>query len=114
MKPNKKRWFDKECNNLKLDVKKLGRRKGKDPKNDLLRETYHEKLETIQKNVWEKNEFWQKKFIMLEKSCNDPKAFWNIWKGCTEDAKTNLGTKINGDIYGTLTSQTYRPQVQGT
>ena len=42
-----------------------------------------------------------KKFIMLEKSCNDPKAFWNIWKGCTEDAKTNLGTKINGDIWYT-------------
>ena len=36
-------------------------------------------------------------FIMLEKSCNDPNVFWDVWKSCTQDAKTNLGTKINGD-----------------
>ena len=55
MKPNKKRWFDKECNNLKLDVRKLGRRKRKDQKNDLLRETYHEKLRQYKRTCGEKN-----------------------------------------------------------
>ena len=42
-----------------------------------------------------------KTIIMLEKSCNDPKVFWNIWKGFTEDVKTNLGTKFNGDKWYT-------------
>ena len=34
MKQNKIIWFDKECNNLKLEVRKLGRHKGTYPPND--------------------------------------------------------------------------------
>ena len=29
---NKKKWFDKECNNLKREVRKFGRHKGRNPK----------------------------------------------------------------------------------
>ena len=41
MKQNKKIWFNIECNNVKLEVRKLGRHKGKDPKNNLLYNIYY-------------------------------------------------------------------------
>ena len=36
-KQNNKKWFDTECKQLKQEVRKLGRGKGKDPQNEFLR-----------------------------------------------------------------------------
>ena len=39
-----KKWFDKDCMNLKKDVRKLGRQKSKEPTNLVLQEEYCVKL----------------------------------------------------------------------
>ena len=97
---NKKKWFDKECNNLKREVRKLGRHKGKDPRNNLLREKYHEKLGQYKRTCNSKKfKFWQDNFIILEKACKDPKEFWNKWRECTEHFETKLRTKITGETW---------------
>ena len=93
---NKKKWFDTYCNNLKRDVRKLGRYKKKDPHNTFLRDKYHENLLQYKRRCGtKKNKLWQNNFIMLEKSCDDPKEFWNKWKNCTDHFVTNLGSKIS-------------------
>ena len=100
-KHNKQKWFDTECNNLKLEVRKLGRYKGKDPNNSLLREKYHEKLRVYRKTCNSKKyTFWQNNFILLEKSCNDPKVFWEKWKSCAKSS-TNTNDKITGASWHT-------------
>ena len=97
---NRKKWFDKECNNLKIEVRKLGRHKGKDPKNNLIREKYHEKLRLYKRTCMSrKHKFWLQKFDMLEDSLNDPKGVWSKWKNCTEQVTSLPGTEITGDVW---------------
>ena len=36
---------------------------------------------------------------MLEKSCDNPKEFWNKWKNCTDHFVTNLDSKISGGTW---------------
>ena len=77
--------FDSECNNLKHEVRKLGRYKGKAPKNNLIRGKDHEKLGQYKIMCNSKNISWRENFERLE--------------NCTEQVRTNAGTKITGNIW---------------
>ena len=69
---NYQKWFDKDCHNLKQEVRNLGRDKGKDPQNSFLREKFHEKLKEYKRTCgFKKYNFWQNNFNILENSCKD-------------------------------------------
>ena len=93
-----KKWFDKDCMNLKKDVRKLGRQKSKEPTNLVLREKYCVKLKQFRKNCKNKRyHFWQKQFNELEDTLKDSKSFWNKWKQSTDKYPTKPKIDISGE-----------------
>ncbi len=72
-------WFDDSCNNLKNNIKSLGKNVKKDPKNsDLKRELFSEKKKL--KKIVKKNKLDFKKQLMeqMKQSKNDSKKFWKL------------------------------------
>ena len=93
-----KKWFDKDCTNLKKDIRKLGRQKSKEPTNLVLREKYCVKLKQFKNNCKNKRyHFWQKQFNELEDSLKDSKSFWNKWKQSTDKYPTKPKIDISGE-----------------
>ena len=71
-----KKWFDKECRELKSEVHKAGKEKHNNQHNSLLRLRYHEKLKEYKTKCKTKRYlFWQNKFDSIEKTLGDSKQF---------------------------------------
>ena len=97
---NQKKWFDKECNEMKHDVRKIGREKNREPFNTIIRQKYQEKLKLYKSKCNHKrNRFWQTNFEQIENSLNDPKRFWEVWKKCSEYRNTAKETGITGEAW---------------
>lgn len=95
---NSKKWFDKDCDVLKKQTRKIGREKHKEPGNIFLREKYREKLKEYKRTCTSKrSSFWQNKFDHIEKSLNDSKIFWKTWKDCSEKNGVNITPEISGE-----------------
>ena len=93
-----KKWFDKECHDLKHNVRELGRKKHENPRNNFLRTKYHEKLKEFKRNCKSKRyHFWQSKFNDIENSLNDAKTFWDKWKKFSEVETPGKKSKIKGE-----------------
>ena len=93
-----KKWFDQDCQKLKQDVRKLGRRKHSDPYDNLLRVKYHEKLREFKGKCRSKRFlFWQTKFNEIEESLKYPKTFWKNWKNASEIDSFKCEADITGD-----------------
>ena len=92
------KWFDQDCQKLKQDVRKLGRRKHSDPYDNLLRVKYHEKLREFKGKCRSKRFlFWQTKFNEIEESLKYPKTFWKNWKNASEIDSFKCEADITGD-----------------
>ena len=96
-KGNQKKWFDNECRKAKSEVRKAGRNKYNDPKDNLLRTKYHEKLREYKSKCKSKRyNFWQNKFNILENSLTNSKKFWENMKTTTEIKMDQPESKISG------------------
>ena len=92
-----KLWFDKDCNNIKVEIRKLGREKQKDQSNLFLREIYANKMREFKRTCQSKRyRFWKDKFELIENSLKDSKAFWENWKKCSETPSSQIKSKITG------------------
>ena len=97
-KKSNKKWFDKECNDLKKNVRNLGRKKYNKPHESLLREKYHEKLKEYKRKCKSKKyNFWQNTLTEVEKSLGDPTTFWKKWKNLNESHTSISQPNITGD-----------------
>ena len=92
-----KKWFDKECDELKHDVRVSGKHRHQNPENSLFKSKYHEKLKEFKRTCKSKRYyFWKDKFTDIEQSLNDPKNFWNKWKQFSETDTTPRKPDIKG------------------
>ena len=95
-----KKWFDKECVNLKKSVHKLGKEKLKHPEKNLIETKYHEKLKDFKTKYRKKRfNFWQNKFQDISDSLNNSKEFWNKWKNASEEIKSSETSSIKGEAW---------------
>ena len=93
-----KKWFDKDCNILKEEVRDAGRGKHNKPHDNLLKVKYHEKLKEFKGKCRSKRfMFWQNKFNEIEASLKDPKMFWKKWKSASELDSQQRKSNITGD-----------------
>ena len=93
-----KKWFDRDCNKLKKETRKLGREKNNDPSNIFLREKYNEKLKQYKSNCKSKRHaYWQNVFVEIGKALQDPKIFWKTWKNSAEKHELFKTPDISGD-----------------
>ena len=93
-----KKWFDRDCNKLKKETRKIGREKNRDPSNTFLREKYNEKLKQYKRNCKSKRYlYWQNIFVEIEKALHDPKVFWKTWKNSAEKHESLKTPEISGD-----------------
>ena len=93
-----KKWFDKECTELKRGVREVGKRKQEIPNSNLLKKKYHEKLKEYKSHCKTKRfEYWKEKVSELENVSNDPKIFWKKWNNIDEVETVSSQPKISGD-----------------
>ena len=93
-----KKWFDKECQELKYEASKMARKKHENPKENLLKKQYHDKLKENKSKCKSKRYlFWQNTFKNIEESMNDPKSFWKKWKNANELEYQPKEPEITGD-----------------
>ncbi len=102
MKGNKKRktkkWFDAECRNLKMQVRRAGREKHSRPNLNLLKTKYHEKLREYKMKCKSKRYlFWQNTIGEIEDSLEDPNNFWKKWKNASEFTSSTPQPNIHGE-----------------
>ena len=91
-------WFDKECQDLKKETRKLGREKHRDLQNCFLREKFKEKLKEYKRKCQSKRRiYWENNFAKIEKSLNDPKQFWETWKKSSEIKNVTIPSPITGE-----------------
>ena len=95
-----KKWFDKQCYQLKLEIRKLGRDKNNIPWDTLIREKYHDKLKQYKQCCHKKrNQFWHNNFKKMEESLGNSKQFWDTWKNCSESYSEEPNSSISGDLW---------------
>ena len=93
-----KKWFDKECVELKCYARKLGREKHKNPHDNLLKNKYHEKLREYKNKCKSKRyHFWQETVKEIESALNNPSTFWHKWKNASEIDVTPKCPNITGE-----------------
>ena len=93
-----KKWFDKDCESLKQEVRRAGKEKHRKPHDNLLKMKYHEKLKAFKgKCRARKSLFWQNKLNEIEASLKDPKSFWKKWKNVNEVDTPHRTPNISGD-----------------
>ena len=93
-----KKWFDKECQELKYEASKMARKKHENPKENLLKKQYHHKLKEYKSKCKSKRYlFWQNTFKNVEESLNDPKSFWKKWRNANELEYQPKVPDITGD-----------------
>ena len=93
-----KMWFDRECCDLKKDLRRVGRKKHENPCESVLRTRYHEKLKDFKKMCRSKrNQFWEKTLEEVENSLGDPNTFWKNWKNANEIVTPTLKPDITGE-----------------
>ena len=92
-----KKWFDGECNNLKKQVRQIGRDKHKKPHDTLLKTKYHEKLKEFKSKCKSKRYyFWQNKLNVIGNSLDSPIKFWKNWKYAKETLTEQKTPAISG------------------
>ena len=90
-----KLWFDVDCNKMKLEVRKVGREKQRNPANLFLREIYTKKIKEYRSICHSRRfNFWKEKFALIENSLTDSKQFWENWKNCSETPSTRSKSTI--------------------
>ena len=100
---------------MKLEVRKLGRHKGKDPKNILLHEKYHEKLRQYKRTCGKKKyEFSQQQKILCKKKPVMTLNFSGIFGRVLSKILKLIWVQKSIGIHGTPISQIYIPQMQWT
>ena len=93
-----KKWFDKECIDLKKNVRNLGREKYRKHNDSLLKEKYHEKLKEYKKKCKPKRiNSWHSTLSEVEKSLGDPNTFWKKWKNSNERDNSITLPEISGE-----------------
>lgn len=72
-------WFDKTCQDLKYNIKKLGKKVQREPKNDICRKELFEEKKKLKKLV-KNNKLAYKNQLMdqMKQSKNDSKKFWRL------------------------------------
>ena len=84
-KQKSKKWFNSECNNLKKQVRQIGREKHKKPHDTLLNTKYHEKVKAFKSKCKSRRYYyWQNKLNEIENSLDNPTKFWKTWKNSKE------------------------------
>lgn len=97
-KKKTKKWFDAECQNLKLEVRRVGREKHSRPNFNLLTTKYHEKLKEYKiKCKSKRNLFWRNTIGEIEESLGDPNKFWKKWKNASEFPTSTTQSNIHGN-----------------
>ena len=95
---NSKKWFDKECHNLKQQTRKIGKEKHGDTQNNFLRECFKRKLKDYKRVCQTKRHlYWRNKFDEIEKSLDNPKQFWHTWKNSSEIKSCINPSPIDGE-----------------
>ena len=113
-KKYRKKWYDKNCLQLRNELNRLSRRLSKEPFNSYLRKafiqcrrTYKQILKTKEKEYFEK---LKSQLRNLEK--DNPKQFWNIIKNFQNDNNVNVQNPIEYETWEKYLKQLYSCEPQ--
>ena len=89
-----KKWFDKECQIKRHQLRKLANQKHRNPSNNDIRDSYHSALKDYKHTLEiKKSKFHHDKIQELENATNDCLLFWKLLKNRAddiEDAKSTI------------------------
>lgn len=95
---NNKKWFDKECNLTRVQLRKISNRKHRNPENEDIRKEYHDSLKTFKRLLKKKREDFQNSKVDELLNCeSNSQNFWQILKSANDncDSKESDAASIS-------------------
>ncbi len=100
-------WFDKECQNLRKDLRSLSNKKHRDPANHQTRATYQQTLKIYKSLLIQKKSDHMKIKLNKIEEAVDQNYFWELWNNLdkSKEAKhiaihdPNIWTEHFGNLY---------------
>ncbi len=100
-------WFDKECQNLRKDLRSLSNKKHRDPANHQTRATYQQTLKIYKSRLIQKKADHMKIKLNKIEEAVDQNYFWELWNNLDKSKATkhiaihdpNIWTEHFGNLY---------------
>ena len=105
-----KKWFDKECKDLRRNLRKLSNQKHRDPNNNELRQKYWETHKEYNYIIRAKKTQHIKHQLNEMEEAIDSNKFWENWKQLNKPEKDELAIQ-NGDIWTEHFRKMYEPTI---
>ena len=108
-KQKPKKWYDKECRDLKNIVRKYAILKQQNPTSSNTRKQHSEALKEYKKLCASKKAIFEENQIRrLEELTSDPTEFWKNWKYFGDSYKTSNPTEVDGKKWETYFARLYQ------
>ena len=109
-----KKWYDRNCLQLRNELNRLSHCLSKEPFNSCLRKAFIQCRRTCKQflKTTEKEYFGKLKLQLRNLEKDNPKQFWNIIKNLQNDNNVNIKTQLNMR-HGKYLKQLYSSEPQG-
>ena len=110
-KQKPKKWYNKECRDLKDIVRKYAILKQQNPADINTRKQHSEALKEYKKICnTKKATFEENQIRQLDELANDPTQFWKKWKYYGDSYRNNNPVKVDGKKWETYFARLYQNQ----